>query len=54
MPRGNDDLNWLYRDDEVEPTSVLPPDELEALRRSEGRRRSGRREQPPAAQQRPA
>lgn len=39
MPRGDDDLNWLYRDEEVEPTSVLPPEELEALRRAESRRR---------------
>ncbi|MFD0867105.1 hypothetical protein ACFQ06_14990, partial [Tessaracoccus lubricantis] len=38
MPRGNDDLNWLYRDEEPESTSVLRPDEIEKLRRADARR----------------
>ncbi|MDO5676981.1 MAG: LCP family protein [Propionibacteriaceae bacterium] len=43
MPR-DDDLDWLYRKDEPqrdEPTSVLPPEEIEALRRREGLRATG-------------
>lgn len=38
MPRDNDDLNWLYSQDEVEPTSVLRPEEVEDLRRRDRRR----------------
>lgn len=37
MAQGKDDLNWLYRDDEPEPTAVLRPDEVERLRRGDAR-----------------
>ncbi|WP_233120720.1 LCP family protein [Tessaracoccus sp. ZS01] len=41
MPRGDDDMNWLYRDEKDEETSVLRPDEVESMRRNDARRERG-------------
>ena len=37
MAPRNEDMDWLYRSDEPEPTSVLRPDEVERLRKADSR-----------------
>lgn len=58
MPRREDDLDWLYREERSEPTAVLPADEVERLRgRDPGRAaptRQGQRPTPPPPGTRPA